>query len=87
MREHDHDLGPRDKALKGHKSSPCMCRQVGLIVALLVGTVGAGTFVGLQIAQEGRTAVIAVTEALPTWSVKPSSDQTALAKQVALQFI
>ncbi len=59
--------------------------QVGLIVGLLVGTVGAGTFVGLQIAQEGRTAVLAVTEALPTWSLKSSSSEqhTALARQVA----
>ena len=59
--------------------------QVGLIVGLLVGTVAAGTFVGLQIAQEGRTAVLAVTEALPTWSLKPSNESTALAKEVPPQ--
>ncbi|CAL8462876.1 g2410 [Coccomyxa elongata] len=54
---------------------------VGLIVGLLVGTVAVGTFVGLQIAQEGRTAVLAVSEALPTWSLKPSNETTALATQ------
>lgn len=58
-----------------------MCWQVGLIVGLLVGTVAVGTFVGLQIGQEGRTAVLAVTEALPTWSLKLGNETTALAKQ------
>lgn len=57
--------------------------QVGLIVTLLVGTVASGTFVGLQIANEGRTAVLAVTEALPSWSLKPSDQATALSTQVA----
>jgi len=59
--------------------------QVGLIVALLVGTVASGTFVGLQIAYEGRTAVLIVTEALPSWSLKPSDQATALSTQVATQ--
>ena len=54
--------------------------QVGLIVALVLGTAGVGAFVGVQIAQEGRTAVRAVSEALPAWSVQDPGS-TAL-KQV-----
>ena len=57
--------------------------QVGLITGLILGTAGMCAFMGVQIAQEGRTAVRAVTEALPMWS--PDSSQgaaTALAKQV-----
>lgn len=64
----------------------CMAWQVGLIVGLLVGTVAVGTFVGLQIAQEGKTAVLAVSEALPTWSLKPSNETTALATQAPAPF-
>ena len=61
--------------------------QVSLIVGLLVGTVGMGAFVGVQIAQEGRSAVRMVTEALPTWSAEAydsanASLSTALVKQV-----
>lgn len=57
--------------------------QVGLIVGLILGTAGVGAFVGVQIAQEGRTAVRAVTEALPAWSADaPDGDETALMKQV-----
>ena len=61
--------------------------QVSLIVGLLVGTVGMGAFVGVQIAQEGRSAVRVVTEALPTWSADAydsanASLSTALVKQV-----
>ena len=51
--------------------------QVGLIVALVLGTAGVGAFVGVQIAQEGRTAVRAVTEALPAWSVQDPGSTTA----------
>ena len=54
--------------------------QVGLIVALVLGTAGMGAFVGVQIAQEGRTAVRAVTEALPAWSVQNPGSMTT--KQV-----
>jgi len=59
--------------------------QVGLIVGLILGTAGMGAFMGVQIAQEGRTAVRAVTEALPAWSsVTPEGPSTGLVKQVKL---
>ncbi len=59
--------------------------QVGLMMGLILGTAGMGAFVGLQIAQEGRTAVRAVTEALPAWQAEILEDApTALAKQVPL---
>ena len=57
--------------------------QIGLIVGLILGTAGIGAFMGVQIAQEGRTAVRAVTEALPAWSSdSPEVPSTGLVKQV-----
>ena len=57
--------------------------QIGLIVGLILGTAGIGAFMGVQIAQEGRTAVRAVTEALPAWSSNaPEGPSTGLVKQV-----
>ena len=58
--------------------------QVGLMIGLLLGAVGVGGFVGLQMAQEARTAVVAVTEALPAWSFKPQNSNGSLALQVRL---
>ncbi len=55
------------------------------MMGLILGTAGMGAFVGVQIAQEGRTAVRAVTEALPTWQSdgpEGSPSATALTKQV-----
>ena len=52
-------------------------------MGLILGTAGMGAFIGVQIAQEGRTAVRAVTEALPAWSSDaPEGAATAVAKQV-----
>jgi hypothetical protein len=56
--------------------------QVGLILAVLLGAVGVGGFVGLQVAQEARMAVVAVTEALPAWTLKPPDQNSSLAVQV-----
>ena len=59
--------------------------QVGLIVALVLGTAAMGAFVGVQIAQEGRIAVRAVTEALPAWSVQdPGSTDTQQVRVTAV---
>ena len=59
--------------------------QIGLIVGLILGTAGMGAFMGIQIAQEGRTAVRAVTEALPAWSSdSPEGPSTGLSKKVQL---
>ena len=53
------------------------------MMGLILGTAGMGAFMGVQIAQEGRTAVRAVTEALPAWtSDAPEGADTVLAEQV-----
>ena len=53
------------------------------MMGLILGTAGMGAFMGVQIAQEGRTAVRTITEAIPAWSSDvPEGAATTLAKQV-----